>query len=214
MPRPPLLTLRNATFHRTPNSPPIFRNTTFTLPTTTPAQKWTVLGPSKSTFLSILRGSLTAAPPTSRSYPLLSAHNKWPYSSIQLCNFGGEGGMLSGGTGGDGYVSARYETLRERFDQTLEEWLSDSLESRLNPYEEASPERLAEEQREAAANQLLLQQVMRELRLEELKEQAVMTLSNGQSRRARLAQALLKRPELLLVDEPFCRSLLWEEDVV
>lgn len=205
MARPPLIALRNATFRRSPAAPPIFANTTFTLPSTSPPQKWAILGPSKSTFLSLLAGSLHTFPPNSRSYPLLSAHNKWPNTAIQHCSFGGKGGMLSGGTGGDGYISARYESLRERFDQTLEEWLSGSLETQLNPYEEASAERIAQEVEEERENQLLLKRVMRELRLEDLKEQAVMTLSNGQSRRARVAQALLKRPELLLVDEPFCR---------
>lgn len=111
--------------------------------------------------------------------------------------------MLHGGTGGDGYISARYETLREQFDQTLFEWLESSIESRLNPYESATSQRLAEEAQEAEENKQLLDRVMVELRLVELKDQAVMTLSNGQSRRARIAQALLKRPELLLVDEPF-----------
>lgn len=42
-----------------------------------------------------------------------------------------------------------------------------------------------------------------ELGLKELLDQDVFTLSNGQSRRARIAQALLRKPELLLIDEPF-----------
>jgi len=209
MPRPPpLISLRAASFRRTPASDPLFVNTTFTLPAPTPSestQKWTILGPSKSNFLSILRGSFLASPPNSRAYPLFSAHKKWQHNRIQLVAFGGgpTQGMLKGGTGGDGYISARYETLRERFDQTLLEWLESSIESRLNPYETATPQRLAEEEQEAEENSRLLERVMVELRLEELKEQAVMTLSNGQSKRAKIAQALLKRPELLLVDEPF-----------
>ncbi|CCX08363.1 P-loop containing nucleoside triphosphate hydrolase protein [Pyronema domesticum] len=203
MTRPPLITLRAAGFQRTPTSSLIFPNTNFTLASA--AQKWTILGPSKSTFLDVLKGSYVAAPPGSRQYPYLSTLGKWPQTSIQLVSFGGgsSGGMLRGGTGGDGHISSRYETLRERFDQTLLEWLETSIESRLNPYEEASPERLAQEQREVEENKQLLAKVLKDLKLEDLKDQAVMTLSNGQSRRARVAQALLKRPEVLLMDEPF-----------
>lgn len=108
--------------------------------------------------------------------------------------------MLRGGTGGDGYISARYETLRERFDQTLEEWLKSNIPSRLNIFESDSHDAAIAE---AEKNQLLLEKVSRDLELEDLCGQMVMTLSNGQSRRARIAQALLKRPEILLIDEPY-----------
>ncbi|KAF8242746.1 P-loop containing nucleoside triphosphate hydrolase protein [Wilcoxina mikolae CBS 423.85] len=204
---PPLIALRCASFLRAPASAPIFANTTFTLHTpssSSPSQKWTVLGPSKSNFLSILRGSFVASPPGSRSYPFLSTRGKCPQNAIQLVSFGSSApGMLRGCTDGDGYVSARYETLRERFDQTLMEWLEASIDSRLNPYKDATPQRVEEEAREIQENQKLLERVMKELQLDDLREQAVMTLSNGQSRRARVAQALLKKPELLIVDEPF-----------
>jgi ABC-type Mn2+/Zn2+ transport system ATPase subunit len=108
--------------------------------------------------------------------------------------------LLRGGTGGDGYISARYETLRERFDQTLEEWLKSNIPSRLNIFESDSHDAAIAE---AEKNQLLLEKVSRDLELEDLCGQMVMTLSNGQSRRARIAQALLKRPEILLIDEPY-----------
>ncbi|KAI5805157.1 P-loop containing nucleoside triphosphate hydrolase protein [Geopyxis carbonaria] len=179
MPRPPLISLRSATFQHTPTSRPLFANTTFTLPSPPSPEKWTVLGPSKSTFLSILRGSLLASPPNSRLYPALAAHGKWPQSAIQSVTFGGGGGggMLKGAIGGDGYVSARYESLREEFDVTLREWLGggEQVDVRL----------------------------LRELGLEGVLERRVMGLSNGQSRRARLAQALGRRPEVVVVDEPF-----------
>ncbi|MCI0704394.1 MAG: ATP-binding cassette domain-containing protein [Planctomycetia bacterium] len=39
--------------------------------------------------------------------------------------------------------------------------------------------------------------------ISELREQPFITLSNGQTRRARLARALLTKPELLILDDPF-----------
>lgn len=186
---PPLLTLRNATFRHSPTGRTLFPNTNLTIPSLSASvtpEKWTVLGPSKSTFISILRGSLFASPPNSRLYPAFGAHHKWPQSAIQTVSFGagsGSQGMLKGAMGGDGYVSARYETLREEFDVTLRDWLGTHHEQRA------------------------VESIARELGLFELLDQDVMTLSNGQSRRARIAQALLRKPELLIVDEPFSREI-------
>lgn len=112
--------------------------------------------------------------------------------------------MLAGGTDGEGYLSSRYESLREEFDLTLQQWLADSVDLGRNPYEDVNG--LEHEKAEQAATLTkhgLVNAVASELQLTPLLEQSVMTLSNGQSRRARIAQALLRKPEVLLVDEPF-----------
>lgn len=112
--------------------------------------------------------------------------------------------MLAGGTDGEGYLSSRYESLREEFDLSLRQWLEDSVDLGRNPYEDGG-ERLSKkaEQESEQKKCALVDAVASELKLGLLLEQSVMTLSNGQSRRARIAQALLRKPEVLLVDEPF-----------
>ncbi|KAI5840751.1 P-loop containing nucleoside triphosphate hydrolase protein [Morchella snyderi] len=224
MNRRPLIQITSATFHHTPTSPALFPNLTLTLPplsaspsSSAPTQKWTILGPSKTLLLSILSGTHTPRCPQSRTYPALAAHAKWPQDAIGLVSFGAGArgtGMLAGGTGGggegEGYAASRYESLREEFDLTLLQWLEGAAAAGGNLYEHASAAGEGEgegeveveaekrrRRREAVAS------VAERLQLGPLLEQSVMTLSNGQARRARIAQALLRRPEVLLVDEPF-----------
>jgi ABC-type Mn2+/Zn2+ transport system ATPase subunit len=108
--------------------------------------------------------------------------------------------MLAGGSRGEGYMSARYEAWREEFDLTLREWLLGGIRGQ-NSYQESAQENgIAEEE-----DMKMVTSVSEKLRLGDLLEQSVMTLSNGQSRRARIAQVLLKKPQVLIVDEPFSR---------
>lgn len=97
--------------------------------------------------------------------------------------------MLGGGVDGGGYVSARYESLRGVQDVTLQKWLVDGGAL-------SSTGKQVDEQ--------VLYSVVESLRLSgAMLQQPVMTLSNGQVRRAKLAAALLKQPNVVLCDEPF-----------
>lgn len=208
----PLIQIKNASFRHTtsPTAAVLFPGLSFTLPSPSavgPTQKWSVLGPSKSAFLSILSGTHVASPPQGRTYPALAAHNKWPRGAIGLVSFGAgskQTGMLAGGTDGEGYLSSRYESLRQEFDLSLRQWLEDSVDLGRNPWEDGGERlsRITEEESERT-RRTLVDAVAADLDLGILLEQSVMTLSNGQSRRARIAQALLRKPEVLLVDEPF-----------
>lgn len=57
--------------------------------------------------------------------------------------------------------------------------------------------------REKTPDQDVMLRVVRDLELEKLFRKPVSTLSNGQSRRARIGKALLTRPEVLCLDAPF-----------
>ena len=198
----PFISIVNSTFYnRHPSlalplslNPPLFPKLTFSL---LPHQPYAILAPSpvKSAFLSILRGDLICSPPHGRTYPALNAQHISPASDegIALVAFGSgrtrELGMLGGGVDGGGYVSARYESLRGVQDVTLQEWLVDG--GALNSLGKQVDEQV-------------LHSVVESLRLDDVMlQQPVMTLSNGQVRRAKLAAALLKKPKVVLCDEPF-----------
>lgn len=97
---------------------------------------------------------------------------------------------------GGAYLSARYESLKEETDFTVQRYLTGI--TTLNPGEE--------ELRAKSIDADDMKRVMRDLELERFIEKPVSMLSNGQSRRARIAKALLSGPEMLCLDAPFSKS--------
>ncbi|EKD21039.1 ABC transporter [Drepanopeziza brunnea f. sp. 'multigermtubi' MB_m1] len=209
--RPPVISISNGTFYRhhpnshhaaTSSNPPLFQDLTFSLPSfASIPEYWAILGPSssgKTTFLQILRGKHLCIPPAGRTYPFLSSdeikaedhRRRHPSAVIKQVGFDGEQG-LGQQAPQSAYLSARYESRREDTDFSVLDYLLGNTE--LNPSDDDGKR----------VDSALLARVVKDLRLEELVEMPVSNLSNGQTRRARIASALLADPEVLLLDEPF-----------
>ncbi|KAI2732520.1 hypothetical protein CBS147332_1659 [Penicillium roqueforti] len=211
----PFLRIEDGTFYKKyptsedTSNPPLFPNLNFTLPAIyvngatkeAPPQHWAIIGPAGRTdLLHILRGQHICIPPKARSYPYLLTDEiaeKDPRlrvieNAVQYVGFSGEGSGAIGGVRG-AYLSARYESHREETDWTVLQYLRG--QTSLNPMEGDENGTLHDE--------LSLQRTIESLELGNLLLLPVSSLSNGQTRRARIAKAILSKPELLLLDEPF-----------
>jgi ABC-type molybdenum transport system ATPase subunit/photorepair protein PhrA len=210
--RSSIIRISNGTFYRHhPNSttastggnPPLFENLNFELPSfSEKGEYWSILGPSssgKTTFLQILNGKHLCIPPQARAFPYLESEEierkdhelRNPDRAIKRVGFDGEQG-LGAQAPQSAYLSARYESRREDTDFSVLDYLRGNTE--LNPSQDIGGKKV---------DSRSLERVIRDLRLGEMIDMPVSNLSSGQTRRARIARALLGNPEVLLLDEPF-----------
>jgi ABC-type multidrug transport system ATPase subunit len=147
--------------------------------------------------LQILRGQLICDPPTARSHPYLleetgDLSRRLPERAIEYVGFDVESKAFGGA-----YLSARYESYVEETDFSVERYLRG--QTSLNPEEDWM--------REHMPDQETWDRVIKDLELEPLFGKPVSVLSNGQTRRAKIGKALLKRPKMLCLDAAFSELL-------
>jgi ABC-type molybdenum transport system ATPase subunit/photorepair protein PhrA len=201
----PVIDIQGGTFYKhhpsslnAQSNPPLFPNLSYVLAnSTTPADRqcWSVISPNsvaRTTFLQILAGQHICLPPNARRYPALSDVHTSLQNAVKYVGFDAERGTGVSGTNVRGaYLSARYESRREETDFTVLDYLTGHTE--LN----------AMEREETAGQREALKEVTEQLDLMKLLDMPVANLSNGQTRRARIAKAVMERPEVLLLDGPF-----------
>ncbi|KAH3676137.1 hypothetical protein WICMUC_002159 [Wickerhamomyces mucosus] len=142
-------------------------------------ERWAIIGPGKTQFLKVLSSQYIAEHPLSLTYPFLDK-SQWPSEVIQFLEF--KGALPTA------HLSARYEFFKDEFDQTTKDFV---LGNSINNYHK-NP-----------IDYNHVQNIFESLKLNGLEDRWAMGLSNGQTRRSRLAKALIKKPRLLIIDDPF-----------
>ncbi|KAF1347131.1 ABC transporter [Delphinella strobiligena] len=206
----PIVKIEGATFYRhhpsakeDSSNTPIFPDLTFYLANNVNVKKkkhWAIVSPAslaRTTFLHILNNQYLSIPPTARSYPFLlsdgirNAQSRTPERAIKYVGFDAQRDGIGGTNLKGAHLSARYEARKEETDWSLKDYLEGNTE--LNPLNKG----------EDHVDRKLLDRLVSHLRLEDMLVRPVSHLSNGQTRRARIAKSLLSKPELLLLDGPF-----------
>lgn len=167
---------------------PILRDVSLTV---WPHEAWAVLsagyGASKRTLFKTLLGERRLHPNPPRGiFPFLG--HRPPTQHVWFT------GSIRGRKGGEFFdYTARYGAMRDGDGRTLrDEYFPDLIERPPARDHDARRKRIVQR----------LWRLVEELHLEPLLDIPLVALSNGQTRRARMARALLMQPALLIMDEP------------
>lgn len=155
------------------------------------------------TLLGHLRIAPTPPPPGGL-FPALTESGHDPFTSLVFVSFGNRRRVA----GGEFYdYSARYGAVREEDSITLRQSMfpetipSAFPELELPRVDGDAPKGMSDEERR------LFDLLVEKVGLRAFLDLPIIALSNGQTRRARIIKAVLRKPELLLLDEPLSASL-------
>ncbi|SAM09860.1 hypothetical protein [Absidia glauca] len=180
----PLIQLKNATVQRFGAKKPVFQDLSLTIK---PGQQWVIVGPvnaGKTTLAETLAGRHTAQPLASLQWPSQQDNSLYSADHVHLVSFKEDSGVFNYN---QHYYQERFNFSDPDNDLTLRDYLG------------AHP---------------LLDRVVNQLDLAHLLPLSFVKLSNGQTRRARIARDLTQKTGVILVSRPQDEFPTWATDVL